>query len=421
MIGSSKTRAALLLLALPSTALAQFGNDWVRFSRDNSRVNAPSSLVLGDLQEKDYAIGDLDKDGWTDLVVVRKEPFTSAGKFPNVLLMNEGGVLVDRTTEYASASDVNGDGGFLTPTNDRDVVIADFDGDGWLDLVTCTTLSGNDPKHISHPRIYMNLGEDGSGNWLGLRHEDARFPQLLLASGTASWPRFCAVDAGDMTGDGLPDLYFADYDSGGSGGGDMNDRLLINDGNGFFTDESFSRMSSLMLSSDFGASVDIEDVNNDGVLDVVKNSGLTAFIRVNYNNPGSEGNFNLTESPPTGTPYFTSVGDLNNDGRLDLVVSDDGTDRLMYNEGNDALGRVEWGPGLGFDFLSGGDDGFGGNNYIVDLDLDGWNDVIITDVDVDISGCNRRTHIYHNPGGTPGSVIIPREEAQQSGSSGWKR
>ncbi|MCH7890985.1 MAG: FAD-dependent oxidoreductase, partial [Gemmatimonadetes bacterium] len=65
---------------------------------------------------------------WIDLVVVRKEPFSTIGKRTNVLLMNEGGVLKDRTRELASASDVAGDSGFLTPTNDRDVVLATGDG-----------------------------------------------------------------------------------------------------------------------------------------------------------------------------------------------------------------------------------------------------------------------------------------------------
>ena len=127
-------------------------------------------------------------------------------------LMNRAGVLRDETAQFASASDVIGDMGFLTPTNDRDVVVADVDGDGWLDVVTATTLSDGKPKHLSHPRVYVNQREDGSGNWLGLRHEDARIPQLLTTGGLAVAPRFCDVAAGDLTGDGFPDLHFVDYD-----------------------------------------------------------------------------------------------------------------------------------------------------------------------------------------------------------------
>ena len=403
-------------MALPATALlagvaqAQFNNQWVEFERDNSRVNAPSSLVLNDGEEKDYIWGDVNNDGWTDLVIARKQPFTSSGRRTNVLLMNENGVLTDRTSEYASDSDTPGDNGFETPTNDRDVVLADVDQDGWLDIVTATTLSAGQPKHISHPRVYMNLGDNGSG-WEGFRYEEARIPVFPIS------PGFCSVAAGDLTDDGYPDLFFTDYS--GIYGPDLNDRVLINDGNGFFTDESTARMSSTMLESNFGASADIVDFNLDGYNDVLKTSGLAGVSRLNYNDPGNVGYFNLTHLPYSSAAYFASVGDLNNDDRPDLVISDDGADRHIYNTGNDALGRVIWGPAKTFQFLTGSDFEFGGNSLVADLDNDEWNDALITDVDVDIPGCGGRTHIYHNPGGTPGQQITLLEEAQ-SPNGGWR-
>ena len=67
------------------------------------------------------------------------------------------GILTDRTAEFATASSVPGDNGFLTPTNDRDVYLIDLDLDGWLDMITAVTISDSDPKYIGHPRIYMNL------------------------------------------------------------------------------------------------------------------------------------------------------------------------------------------------------------------------------------------------------------------------
>ena len=149
------TGAALAASFVTSASFAQ----WVELQEEPSRIDAPSSLVANDNEEKDYAWGDVDNDGDTDLVIVRKQPFTSTGKRENVLLMNEGGVLTDRTSEYATDSDVGGDSGFQTPTNDRDVILVDVDDDGWLDMVTATTLTDNQAKHLSHPRVYINLGE----------------------------------------------------------------------------------------------------------------------------------------------------------------------------------------------------------------------------------------------------------------------
>jgi len=414
--------------AAPSSA--QFNNQWLSYTDATASALPMGSLAVSDINnEVDFAWADLDKDGFTDLVVVRKEPFTSLGRRTNLLLMNEAGVLQDRSQQYASASDVAGDNGFMTATNDRDVVIDDFDGDGWLDFVTATTLSDGLPKAVGHPRIYMNLGNDVNGNWLGMRYEEARIPQLIsYSTGNPENPRFCSVDAGDVTGNGRPDLYFGDYDSSGAGGGgqpagkDLNDRLLINDGTGFFTDESQLRMTSAMLKSAFGNSVAIDDMNGDGFNDVVKDTSLNApqYVAVSYNDPSNQGFFNIFDDFHFFAPYHTSTGDLNNDGRLDVIISDDGADRFRTNTGNDVFGRVAWSGAQTFSFLSGGDEGFGSNNLVADLDGDGWNDALIADVDVDIGGYTRHLKIYHNLTTVVGQTNLTlREERQKSGGGGW--
>lgn len=410
-----------------------FGNEWLELVRNDGSLAALPLDISDANHETDLAWGDLDQDGWIDLVVVRKEPFSTIGKRTNVLLMNEGGVLKDRTREFASASDVAGDSGFLTPTNDRDVVVVDVNNDGWLDVVTAITLSFDDPKYIGHPRVYVNLGETGGG-WQGLRYEEARFPQLLhFGTGLPVNPVFCSVAAGDVDADGFADLYFSHYDFSFSGvfGGeipfvldpdlDLDDRLLLNDGNGYFSDESQASMTAQMLFSRFGLSGVIADINGDGYNDVLKNTALVGpyYVAACYNDPNNPGQFNIFDDFHDLQPYHIAVGDLNQDGRLDVAFGDDNQDRYRYNLGNDPLGRVIWGPAKTFDFLAGGDDGFVGDNLIVDLNDDGWAEVLMADVDTDEPGYNRRLHVYHNPGGAIGEEITLREEREQAAGGGW--
>jgi len=444
-----RTLAVMAMLALAVPAVHA---QWVEFANETATRNTiDAARFETDPQEKDYAFGDFDNDGDIDLVVVRKQPWTSPGKQPNYLFMNQNGVLTDRTNDFATAADVAGDNGFNTPTNDRDVVAADVNLDGFLDIVTATTISDGDPKHIGHPRVYINRKCNGAcngSNWLGFRFENARIPTMLSYTGQSGFnPRFCSVDAGDLTGDGYPDLWFGDYDSSGAGGNsepggaDYNDRLLINCGTstggpcpatpspGFFFDASFganSHFSGQIQSPDgltpfvvsaFGAAANIADVNGDGRNDIIKQTSLNAptYVGMAYNNPNNYGFFQQYETIYSLSPYFVSRGDLNNDNKLDLVITDDGADRYMLNTGNGGDGMANF-TSFVFSFqhtgggTPSGDDGFGSQSAIADLNNDGWDDAVISDVDVDIGGCGRRLHIYKNLGGVVGGNVNMQEQ-----------
>lgn len=420
--------AALLFAAgLAGTAGAQ--PDWVQFANQTgTRLSASASVSTSDTAEKEYAWADLDQDGDTDLVCVRKLAWTTGGATAfrtNVLFMNVNGVLTDQTSLYASDSDVPGDNGFLTPTNDRDVVLADVTGDGWLDIITAVTLSDGFPKHIAQPRVYRNLGLVG-GVWAGFLHEDARMPVIggFVSPGIPHAPRFCSVAAGDIDEDGDVDIYFGDYDSGPQPRTlDFNDRLLLNDGNGFFTDATATSFSGTIVvgagsfpfqQSAFGMASHLRDMNGDGHLDVVKDTALNPpqYVGISYNNASNLGSYsNHDEAFPNMAPYHVSVGDLNNDSTLDIVVSDDNDDSFLINTGNNPSGQANFSRFFyAFAPGAGGDDGFAGDSVIADLDNDGWQDVIITDVDIDISGCDRQMHIYHNLGNAPNVTLLQEND-----------
>lgn len=409
-----------LLEAVP--ALAGSGG-WVTFTDETAnRLIADAVVGTGDTAEKDFAVGDVDHDGDLDLVCVRKEPWTTPGRRRNVLYMNEGvaqghpinGVLVDRTAALASAADDGGQG-FLDDTNDRDVILHDINNDGWLDMITAVTLSEGLPKTISHPRIYINRQSVG-GVWQGFRYEQNRTPQILSsAGGQMTSGRFCSVAAGDVTGDGFADLYFGDYDQGGSRPFDVNDRLWINDGTGHFTETFNTRMTTQMLHSAFGMAVAIADMNNDGARDIVKDTALSdpRHVSISYNDPNNLGFFDDFEAVYNVSPYHVTVGDLNNDNLPDLVITDDGSDRYMINQGPGADGRADFVQST-FSFQVGGDNGFGGNSAIADLNNDGLRDVIIVGVDVDAPGCGRAMNIYRNLGNLPNVTL-----QKQGGDVPW--
>jgi len=395
------TFAALAAVAVVPALPAQ----WVTFVNETStRLVASAALGSADTEEKDYAWGDFDQDGDTDLMCVRKQPFTTSGHRQCVLFMNENGVLTDRTSTLGNDSTVAGSSGMLDMTNNRDVVAADVNGDGWLDLVTATTLTAGQLKYIRVPRVYINQGSV-LGVWQGFLYDNEN--RISDAPWNNGDQRFCSVAAGDVDQDGDMDIYFGDYQQGGARTMDVNDRLLINDGTGVFTDESAARMTVQMLESSFGMKVAMVDMNGDGKVDILKDDALNApqQVSISYNNPANVGFFNLYQQAYGNAPYHFAVGDLNNDTLPDMIFSDDAQDRYKLMTGV-AGGQATWGPDTAVSYSGGGsDDGFGGNSLIIDLDNDGFRDAIVCDVDVDISGCGRRCHIFHNLGNVPNVTL----------------
>ena len=359
-------RVPVQILLLLLTLLYPFfgASQWVEFSE----VTNEWLSLSPDAEEKDIATADFDQNGWNDIVVARKKPFSNFGPRTDLLLMNTGTALEDQTALYAPEFISN-------PTDARDVTVFDFDGDGWVDIVMANTFE-------DQPDFYHNLGEDGFGNWLGFALENERFPLPLDVAPL----QFCALWPGDINGDSYPDLYLNNYGQGGL----SEDVLLINDGNGYFTDESDARLGNLR-NSGFGTSVEIHDMDNDGDQDIIKISTLYGVPPYNDNgvyllfNDGN-GNFENWHFILSQSPYMFTVGDLNRDGWNDLYVVDDSQDYINY-----AADLIFPDLFVEYDQVTVSDPrttGFGGNVKLVDLDNDGDLDVGVADADVDIPPCD---------------------------------
>ena len=204
-------------------------------------------------QSMDIRAADLDNDGDLDIVLANEGQ-------PNTLLFNDGNG--NFTTAPA---------GLLPPRNQdsEDVAIADFNGDGWLDLVFCSeddivlgeqdvheyylgsaegqfiAVSGALLDSEANAVITADINNDG---WPDLLFGNDGPTTLLLNDQTGSFivdqERVPAVNRTtqdlllvDLTGDGHPDLIE---------GNENGNRYFINDGSGFFTDETVDRLPSLI-------------------------------------------------------------------------------------------------------------------------------------------------------------------------------
>jgi len=351
---------ALAAGCITSSASAQ----WVTFADQTAERLDLITVGLNDSMEKDVLAADFDEDGWIDVVVVRKVPFSNPGKRTDVLLMNEGGTLVDRTNELAP--------GFMdTPTDARDVAAADIDNDGDLDLIIANTF-------FQKPSCYINQGWDNDGNWLGFVDESERVDEV---GGQVGVIQMCSVAIGDLDADNDLDIYYTNYESG-------TDLLHINDGTGHFTDETQARMGNLANVA-FGTKTQMRDLDKDGDLDIIKTSTLysqppfSLGLFVLWNN--GDGTFSEFDEVPNNAPYMFEITDLDNDDDYDMWIVQDPQDRYLHATVN-GQNNVSWqsftpnpSPRTG---------GFGGNADSVDIDNDGDRDIMVTPVDVDIANCN---------------------------------
>ncbi len=160
----------LLFAAAPALAGGGF---WVGFvdetaTRMNPSIPVNDLLGKDDPEEKDYAWGDVDMDGDIDLVVVRKFPGSNSTGKVNRLFMNEGGVLIDRTSLYATAA-TDGGNGFDDLTADRDVALIDVDGDGNINILDLIELLGCFGQLATGPcGVGQDVNLDGTINVMDL-------------------------------------------------------------------------------------------------------------------------------------------------------------------------------------------------------------------------------------------------------------
>jgi hypothetical protein len=318
------------------------------------------------------SIGDLNGDGHPDIVLAKGRHWALVSR----VLLNDG------HGRFPVADDLDPE-----PYRSYSAVLADVNGDGVLDVVV-----GNDEPDSKF--VYLN---DGKGRF----RPGSTF-------GHSDWPtRNVAV--ADLNGDGLPDIIVANRFGKNPG----SNYVCLNRGGGRFDADCFP------FSNESATTIVPADFNGDGFIDlavphrdggqsyVYLNDGKARFPRrIPFGGPDASirvaaaadltgsgrkdlvtiddahrGTF-IYFSRPDGTfspavrigqsrsvPYALALGDLNRDGKVDIVVGYVAAQSVVYfNQGDGHhFTPVPFGDAQGATY----------GIAIGDLDGDGWPDIAV--------------------------------------------
>jgi hypothetical protein len=307
----------------------------------NAFTDVSAAAGLGEeLWSTSCAFGDIDNDGDVDLYVTRYVDFSidnnkyctlfeAVRSYCHPHVYNSVPDILYRNNGNGTFNDISRESGVTKAGNGLGVVFGDYDDDGWTDIFVANDSSPN--------LLYRNKGKgvfEELGFWAGVAVGADGKP--LAGMGT---------DMGDINGDGLLDIFVTNLDG-------QTHSLYQNLGKGLFNNVTFLSgvgevtlpfvgFGTAFIDYDNDTDLDLSIANGDVIDNIKRLRDSTSYEQLNLL-LRNDGTGKFTNVGPASGPGFALkkpsrglvTGDLDNDGDLDIVVSNVGaTSDVLQNEG----------------------------------------------------------------------------------------
>ncbi|MBM4114081.1 MAG: CRTAC1 family protein, partial [Phycisphaerae bacterium] len=318
------------------------------------------------------AIDDFNNDGWPDLFVF------ASGDAPDRLFMNNAdGTFTDQASSWGIAS-VHGGAAACT---------GDFNRDGWIDIYLASYGSATNNQGVpGKNRLYKNNGNNTFTDVAA--SAGVLFNSQVIAAGNG-----CCF--GDYDLDGDLDLAVAAWKFTSNGS-----RLFRNLGDGTF--QNVTGVAISFPNGTWGFTPAFADMDEDGFPELL----LAADISTSryYKNNGAGAFIDFTAQSGTGLDedgMGSCIGDFDNDGLLDWYVTSvyiDTPAQGFYN-GNTLyrnLGNHQYVEISGMAGVK--DGGWGWGTLAIDVDQDGWLDIMEVNGRPTDQWLGEREYLWRNDG-----------------------